>query len=82
MRILDQDKDSKVDQVTIFLQLEEAKQLRDSLNELISNPSIHHSHISSEDYQKEITVCIYNETDTKLMQQFDKRSLKLIEKDV
>jgi len=56
--------------------------LRDSLNELISNPSIHHSHISSEDYQKEITVCIYNETDTKLMQQFDKRSLKLIEKDV
>jgi len=83
MRILDQDNDNKLDQICIYLRLEEAKELRDFLDDLISNPPAgQHRHVSSEDFQKEITVCLYDKNNKEIMQQFDKRSIKLIEKDI
>ncbi len=79
MRILGLDTDNKLDNVILYLTLTEAKELRDSLNDIIMGPQTrHHRHISSEDYQKEITVCIYDETN---LEGFDERSKKLILKD-
>ena len=78
MRILDDNADKKLDTISIFLTKEEAVQLRGYLNQLIDKPKMQHAHLSSEDYQKEMTVCIYDEKD---LEGFHPRSIKLIEKD-
>jgi hypothetical protein len=52
--------------------------LRDSLNILLKDPSLRHCRISNDDYSKEITVCIYDETNPN---EFDERSKKLIIED-
>lgn len=78
MRILDQDNNCAVNYVTLYLTLAEAKELRDSLDDLIAKPDINHAHIPSEDYKKEITVTVYGEGG---LEQFDERSLKLILED-
>ena len=45
--------------VIIYLKLSEARNLRDSLNTLLGDPaSGEHYHVSSQDYQREITVLI------------------------
>jgi hypothetical protein len=75
MRILDDKSDKKLDTVTIFLTQEEALQLRSDLDQLLAKPKLHHTHLSSENYQKEITVCIYREDN---LSSFDERSRKLI----
>ena len=61
MRILDDEANRKLDNVSIFLTKEEAIQLRSYLDQLLSNPELQHLHLSSADYQKEVTVSIYNE---------------------
>ena len=38
----------------------EASELRDSLDELLKKPLNNHAHITNENFQKEITVCIYD----------------------
>lgn len=78
MRILDCDNDRKLDEVLLFLTLSEARELRDSLKQLIESPMGNHSHISNEDFQKEITVCIYDE---KKLVGFSERFKKLILED-
>jgi len=47
------------DSIVIYLKPAEAKHLRDSLNDILKDqtPGRHH-HVSSEDYQREITVLI------------------------
>jgi hypothetical protein len=61
MRILDDETDKKLDTISLFLTMSEAKQLHSYLQELIENPKKQHIHMSSDDYQKEITLCVYNE---------------------
>lgn len=78
MRILDDESDKKLDNVSIFLTKEEAVQLRGYLNQLLDNPKLQHSHLSSADYQKEITVCLYDE---KNLENLNQRSIKLIKED-
>jgi hypothetical protein len=78
MRILDDESNQKLDNVSIFLTQEEAKQLEGYLRKLLENPKLHHSHLSSSDYKKEITVCLYDE---KNLNSFDQRSIKLIKED-
>ena len=75
LRILDDGSNKKLDNVSIFLTREEAAQLRGYLNQLLDNPKLQHSHLSSADYQKEITVCLYDE---KNLENFDERSKRLI----
>lgn len=59
---------------------EEALELKESLEMAIeSNEEARHEHIPSEDYSKEITVCVY---DPKLLEKFSERSKKLILEDV
>ncbi|MEL7432193.1 MAG: hypothetical protein AAGI90_06705 [Chlamydiota bacterium] len=78
MRILDEQSDKKLDTISIFLTEEEAVQLRGYLDQIIDNPKLQHAHLSSEDYKKEITICIYDKKD---LEGFHPRSIKLIEKD-
>ncbi len=79
MRILDDKSDKKLDTVTLFLTQEEARQLRSDLDQLLAKPKLHHTHLSSENYQKEITVCVYDE---KNLQGFHPRAIKLIKEDI
>jgi len=80
MRILDPNTDKAINEIGIFLTLNEAKELRDKLERLIDNPSEHHNHIEDAgmDPMKELTVAIYTHDN---MRMFDERSRKLIEED-
>jgi hypothetical protein len=79
MRILDQDQDRSVSRAILYLTMEEASELRDSLNAILNEPREgRHEHVSSEDYVKELTVCVYSPSD---LAAFDERSKKLILED-
>ena len=78
MRILDEEDDKKLDYVTIYLTQSEAKELRDSIAALCNDRHLHHVHVSAEDLQKEITVCVYSQDE---LGSFDDRSKRLILKD-
>jgi hypothetical protein len=78
LRILNDDTDKKLDSISIFLTKEELMQLRSYLNQLSDDPDMDHVHLSSTDYQKEVTVCLY---DTGKLDGLHPRSIKLIQKD-
>lgn len=78
MRILDDDSDKKLDTISIFLTKDEALQFQSYLDQLLKNPKLQHSHLSSTDYQKEITICLYDE---QTLEGFSERSKRLILKD-
>jgi hypothetical protein len=78
LRILDDESDRKLDNVSIFLTKEEAVQLRGYLNQLLDDSKLQHCHLSSKDYQKEITICLYDE---KNLESLNQRSIKLIKED-
>lgn len=75
MLILDEISDQHLEKVILYLTYSEAIELRDSLNEIIENPSNNHAHVFDEKMQKEITMCIY---DIKNLKGFNKRSVDLI----
>ena len=79
MRILDEDNDKAINAVILYLTKSEASELKDSLKQILAEPIGRHEHISSSDYTKEVTVCIY---DTDHFEQFDARSRKLILEDL
>ena len=79
MRILNEDEDKKIDNISIFLTHREGNQLLSYLQTILKDPSCHHIHLSSEDYQKEITLCVY---DDKNIQTFDPRTRKLLTEDI
>jgi hypothetical protein len=60
MRILDEVTNKSLKNITLYLTFSEATELLDSLAQIIKKPINNHDHISSEDYQKEITICIYD----------------------
>lgn len=80
MRIYDQERDAKVDKITIFLTVSEAKTLHRGIEELIKDPKRNHKHVSSDDFKRELTVCIY---DLAALDEygFHERALRLIKED-
>ena len=78
MRILDSDSDRKLDSVMLFLTKAELQQLIGYAKQLLANPSADHHHLSSEDYQKEITISIYDPENT---ENFSPRTRKLLSED-
>ena len=78
MHILDKKKDEKIDHLIIYLTKEEAKETVDSILDLLKSQEKHHVHVSSQDYQKEITYIIY---DTQDINNYDERTKKLILED-
>jgi hypothetical protein len=78
LRILDEQVNKSLDAAIIYLTKQEAAELRDSLEQLLAEQLGRHEHISSDDYRKELTVCIY---DPNQLDQFDERSKRLIIED-
>ena len=78
MRILDEEKSKGLERITLYLTASEASEMRDSLNAIIAAPVGRHEHIPSDDYRKEVTLCIY---ESGALEQFDDRSRKLIIED-
>ncbi len=79
MRILDEETDKPLSKITLFLTRPEAAELRDSLEGILyKGAPERHEHISSNDYLKEVTVCLY---DTSSLENFNERSKKLIKDD-
>ena len=58
MRILDAYNGRKLDKITLHLRKNEAKDLMDSLANMLSRSDSGHEHISNRDCQKDITICI------------------------
>ncbi|MEQ1921437.1 MAG: hypothetical protein ABL952_02910 [Pyrinomonadaceae bacterium] len=78
MRILDQESDKALKEIALFLTLSEAEELRDSLDSMLKNGS-HHEHLSSNDFEKELTIAIYP---GKSIDSFDERARRLIDNDI
>jgi len=53
----------KLDDVTLLLTIEEAKQLYGQLEELLADKNMHHAHVSSDDYMTEINISIIEHND-------------------
>ena len=75
MRILDETNDNSLKKVLLYLTQDEAEQMRDYMEHIINKPKDNHCHISSADYKKEVTICIYDVND---LGDFNERSHKLI----
>jgi len=78
MYILDEVSDKSLERVVVYLTHSEALELKDSLEDLLKKPLANHAHISDENFQKELTVCIY---DVNNLKGFNKRSIDLIMND-
>ncbi len=78
MRILDQDSDRALARVTLYLTSSEAAEMRDSLASLLQDPAGRHEHVASEDYAKEVTLCVYTPGES---EGFSERSRTLINDD-
>ena len=80
MRILNLDTDKSVDEIGIYLKVDEAKELLGALSQLIEkNDLTHHIHVNDKDYKHEITLVIYDENNYKIL---NKRSQKLIKENL
>lgn len=78
MRILNDKSDSKLNTVSIFLTKTEALHMVGYLEQLIEGEGGDHSHLMSEDFDKEINICLY---DPKNIANFHPRVQKLIKQD-
>ena len=79
MRLLNEDTDSVLSRITLLLTKAEASELRDSLGAILTSDAVaRHEHVPSEDFQKEITISIYDESD---ISSFHERAQGLIRED-
>ena len=80
MRVFDPNTDTTLKDVVLYLKANEAKELLDSLSEMLETNDLNsHSHINDVSFEHEITVVLYEE------QQIDKlneRSQKIIIEDI
>ena len=62
MRIEDLDDGRRFNNIGVALTRDEAEELRDSLKQLLADPSpVRHEHVSSADFQTELTVWLVEE---------------------
>ncbi|NMB95391.1 MAG: hypothetical protein GYA02_02085 [Clostridiaceae bacterium] len=79
MRILNQDDNKAVNNVLILLTMEEAAELKDDLERLLSKKITNdHSHINDLEYEHELSISLYDENN---IEGFDDRTKKLILQD-
>lgn len=79
MYILDDESNKKLAYITIILTKNEVQQLLGYAKQLLEKtPSSEHYHLSSEDYQKEITIFMYDPEKTEYL---NPRIQKLIKDD-
>lgn len=77
MDIYDPINEKSLESLTLYITIDEAKELYDDLAKLIADPIGNHTHINSSDYKKELTVCIY---DPENMNLFNKATKNLLQK--
>jgi len=76
MRILDNNTDNAVRDITLYLKFEEAEQLYDSVGMLLKEKDFSiHVHINDASYNHEITIVLYDEGQ---MECLNERSKKII----
>ena len=78
MHIYDPNTDTELNAITIYLTPQEASELHDELTRLLAQPRGNHAHLSSADFQREATICIYRKED---IDTFDDRSKEIIKTD-
>ena len=78
MRIWDETSQRRLNGVTLFLTADEAKECRGALDRLLQDAPNSHLHVSSADFQTEITLCVYSVDDAKTFGQLDEPSRRLI----
>ena len=78
VRILDEDNDRSCGSLTLFLTKQEAFNLSAAVAALLDGPLDRHEHVDSDDFKKELTVCIYDASD---LSGLNDRSRRLIEFD-
>ena len=79
MRILNQDDNKAVNNVLILLTMEEAAELKDDLERLLSKKITNdHSLINDLEYEHELSISLYDENN---IEGFDDRTKKLILQD-
>lgn len=76
MRIYDSSNNKTIDDVVLYLTPDEAKELHNDLGRIMEKPRGNHVHVSSNDYQHELTVCVYRKED---IDTFDEKSRKILE---
>lgn len=79
MRFLDEESNRILNRVSVFLTESEANELRDTLDLLLKDSNVHHEHVSSDDFQKELTISIY---DKRKIDSYDDRAQSLILSDI
>jgi hypothetical protein len=80
MRILDNESDKPLKNITLLLTKDEATELKDDLERIIKNIKINeHVHINDLEYVRELTISLYCPNN---LNHFDERSKKLILKDI
>jgi len=78
MRILDESTDKSLEKIILYLTRSEAVELRDSVTNVLDKLTNSHEHVPSNDFKKEITICLYDESD---LNEFNQRSINLIRND-
>lgn len=75
MRMLDNETGNTLENVTLYLNPDDLRQMQHALNQLSDDPSEHHVHLNDESYQRELTVAVYTKDN---LMSFDERSRKLL----
>ena len=76
IRILDVNTDKAIRNIVLYLKIEEAREVYDSLGMLLKeNDFGAHAHINDESYEHELTVVLYDEQN---MSSLSKRSIEII----
>lgn len=79
MRILNEDSNKSMKNALLLLTVQEASELRDDLERLISQKIFNdHSHINDSDYEHELIIALYNPDN---IEEFNERTKKLISQD-
>lgn len=79
MHIHDDESNEKLSCITMILTKSEVQQMLGYAKQFLENfPSSDHFHLSSDDYQKEITICLYN---PESIESYSPRIQKLIKDD-
>lgn len=79
MRLYDEDTDRSINRLTLYLTVDEAVELRDSIKALLRDLD-GHQHVPSADFKKELTVCLYDPTKID-ESSFNDRSKRLLRED-
>lgn len=76
MRILNLNDSEPLSNITVYLTPAEATQMIGYLEQMLAEPEQHHFHLNDEEYQREITLAVYQPDDLK---RCDERSKRLIQ---